>query len=119
MNVHTRLAHLYLIYLFTEEAAAMLILQVQLQTAQFLSTLDELYVTCSPLGSLHQAANGDANGTSTAQSLETYDASKASHRRKDILLVWRDWPFIERGHGVQGFAWWKRVWKNEIGRWDE
>lgn len=111
----------------------MLILQVQLQTAQLISTLDTLYVTCSPLGSLHLAClnhhqqqhdDHDDDGNATPSPLpsslpEPYDINKASAKRKEILLIWRDWPYVERGPGHQGFTWWNDVWQKEVGRWDE
>ncbi|CAO1618799.1 unnamed protein product [Sympodiomycopsis kandeliae] len=88
------------------DASNVLILQVQLQTQQLLDSLDMLYTTCSPLGSLRA-------------SKQRYNLDKASEQRKKILTIWRDLPLVERGAGNQGLTFWKMVYKAEIGRWKE
>lgn len=110
------------------DAAVLLILQVQLQTAQLSATLKQLYSTaCSPMGALHDGDGGDGRGSGCSSEVAAaavrkwrrYDPTRASAKRKEILLVWRDLPHVERGSGSQSFTWWREVWQKEVGRWNE
>lgn len=71
-------------------------------------------MACSP-----QQQEDSAKGTSALHEMEKYNINKASAKRKEILLIWRDWPYVERGDGQEGFTWWKDVWAKEVGRWAE
>ncbi|PWN23041.1 hypothetical protein BCV69DRAFT_106162 [Microstroma glucosiphilum] len=99
-------------------------LQAQIQTLELLQSLDVLLIDCSPLGSLHSTflhgfiPDSPLSLRDKGPQRDKYDPATSSAKRKEVLLMWRDLPSLDRG-GEGSFEWWKAVWRAEVRGWEE